>query len=538
MGISYDRVPQTSRLFLDYAYHFPRVAEFFSAPPAELSGYRDLARRLRYPASARAGLCDALKRQNQTFAAPAAVFSNLERLQDENTYAVVTGQQVGLFSGPAFTIYKALTAVKAAQWLSANGLPAVPVFWLATEDHDLEEVSQTAVLDAEYELVPISASPNRPAPHSSVGSVTVPESIAETFLALEAALPDGAGRETVLRDLKESYRPGVPLSLAFARLMARLFGRWGVILVDSLDRDLRHLSAPVYCKALDEVGTLRAGLLERSAALEAAGYHAQVRVADDSTLLFQVKDGSRRALRERDGKFQSEENHTLTARELRTEFEQDPLSLSGNVLMRPIIQDTLLPTLAYVAGPSELAYLGQAQAIYASFGRPMPVVIPRAAFTLVDARIQRVLDKYQLTLEDVWQGEGALTLKIAAAGLATGWDARFDAAEQEITRLLSALARDIETLDPTLLDPLKSTTEKMKQQLEKLRVKLSRAALQRSDVLSRHQRALLQFLYPGRHLQERQVSGIYFLSRAGYGLLELLLNEIQLATPQHQVLQY
>jgi bacillithiol biosynthesis cysteine-adding enzyme BshC len=428
--------------------------------------------------------------------------------------------------------------VKAAQWLSESGLPSVPLFWLATEDHDLEEVSQTSVLDAEGRLLPLSATVNRPAPHSPVGVATLNEQLGEPFAQLEASLPEGPGREQVLRDLKETYQPGVSLSLAFARFMARLFGRWGVILVDSLDSDLHQLTVANYARALDEADTLRARLRQRSAALEAAGYHAQVHIGDDSTLLFQIRGGNRLSLHQQTSRFQAGDHDPLTAEELKAEFGKDPLTLSGNVLMRPVIQDTLLPTLAYIAGPSELAYLGQAQAIYESFGRPMPVVIPRAAFTLLDARTDRTLDKYGLTVQDVWQGEEALGLKIAAAGFAAGWDQRFDSAEQEISRLLAALTKDIETLDPTLLDPLKSTTEKMKQQLEKLRVKLSRAALQRSELLSKHQQLLLRFIFPGRHLQERQVSGIYFLSRAGYDLLDRLLSEIEIAAPRHQILQY
>ena len=538
MGISYERVPHSSRLFLDYVHHFGRVAEFYTAPPFELSSYQDLAGQIRTTAGSRETLCDILTRQNAKFDSPAAVLENINRLRDHNTFAVVTGQQIGLFSGPAFTLYKALTAVRLAQWLSENGLPSVPVFWLATEDHDFAEVSQTTVLDENYALIPLASAGERPALHSPVGAVKLTPAIADMLTLLESSLPEGGARDEVMRDLRNAYQPGVTWSRAFGKFMARLFGRWGVILVDSLDAELHQLSAPTYLRALDDPTFLRKALRERSTALESHGYHSQVHVAEDSTLLFQIRTGERQSLHHRDGHFQTGTEEISSARDLRKAFEADPLSLSGNVLMRPVIQDTLLPTLAYVAGPSELAYLGQAQALYAAFGRPMPVVLPRAAFTLADARTQRILDKYRISVEDVWQGEEALGLKIAAAGFAQGWDQRFDAAGQEITRILYALSKDIETLDPTLLDPLKNTGEKMVQQLEKLRTKLSRAALQRSDLLSKHQQALLQFLYPARDLQERQVSGVYFLGRAGYGLLDCILSEIRVDSSQHQVLQY
>lgn len=538
MGISYERVPHSSRLFLDYVHHFERVAEFYTASPFGLSGYQQLAAKLRTQSTSRQALCDILIRQNTKFDSPAAVFENIERLRNASTFAVVTGQQIGLFSGPAFTLYKALTAVRLSQWLSENGLPSAPVFWLATEDHDLDEVSHTAVLDEEYRLVPLAASGERPAPHSPVGAVKLTPAVADTLSLLESSLPEGSARDEVMRDVRDAYQPGVTWSHAFAKFMARLFGRWGVILVDSRDAELHQLSAPTYLRALDDPAAVRKRLIERSAALETRGYHSQVHVAEDSTLLFQIRGGDRQSLHHRDGQFQTAAGDHCSARELSETFAGDPLSLSGNVLMRPVIQDTLLPTLAYVAGPSELAYLGQAHAIYDAFGRPMPVVLPRAAFTLTDARTQRILEKYRISVDDVWQGKEALGLKIAAAGFAPGWDQRFDAAGQEITRILSALAKDIETLDLTLLDPLKNTGEKMVHQLEKLRAKLSRAALQRSDLLSKHQHALLQFLYPARDLQERQVSGAYFLGRAGYGLLDRILSEIRVDSSQHQVLQY
>lgn len=538
MSIPYHRVPNSTPLLLDYLYHFDRVAQFYTAPPFELSSYRTLAGQLRRSAVSRNALADILVRQNQSFGCSPSVFQNIERLRNEETFAVVTGQQVGLFSGPAFTLYKAQTAVRIAEWLSQNGLPSVPVFWLATEDHDLEEVSHTAAFDGERALVGLSHAGERPAPRSPVGMVKLAENITETLGLLESSLPAGGRRDEVMRDLRGAYQPGATWSQAFAQLMARLFGRWGVVLVDSYDRELHQLSAPTYARAIDEASSLRQRLRDRSTGLESSGYHSQVHVGEDSTLLFQIQNGNRQSLHHHDGSFRANEEERLSAPDLKTRFQADPLSLSGNVLMRPILQDTLLPTLAYVAGPSELAYLGQAQAVYEAFGRPMPVVFPRAAFTLTDTRTQRVLEKYGLSVDNVWQGEEALGRKIAASGFSEGWDERFDTTEKEITRLLGALTKDIEALDPTLLDPLRSTEEKMRNQLEKLRGKLARAALQRSDILSKHQQALLGFLYPGQNLQEREISGIYFLARAGYGLLDQILEAIQVDSSEHQVLQF
>jgi bacillithiol biosynthesis cysteine-adding enzyme BshC len=536
--IPHTRMPHSSKLLQDYLYHFDRLAGYYTGAPFEPTSYQSLAEKLHEFLPDRQPLLEILRRQNQAFGCGEATCANLHRLAAPGTFAVVTGQQVGLLSGPAFTLYKALNAVRLAQSLSEQGLPSVPVFWLATEDHDLEEVAQTAVLDDEYASVELSDTGQRPAPRSPVGSVKLTKAITATLDRLEAALPPGTARDELLEDLRACYQPGIGWGQAFGCLMARLFKPWGVVLVDPLDADIQRLGARTYELALTHAPRLRALLQERTNALVRAGYHAQVHVADDSTLLFVNREGSRMPLDERGGKFFVDGSEEASKEDLKAEATQHPEHFSANVLLRPILQDTLLPTLAYVAGPSELAYFAQAQALYESFGRPMPVVFPRAGFTLVDRRTQRLLEKYQVSVEDVWQGEEHLRRKVAAAGLAEGWSERFDQSERELAALLEGLRKDIGTLDPTLLDTLKHAEEKMKYQLEKVRGKLSRAALERSDLLARHEQSLRRFLMPGKDLQERQVSGVYFLGRAGHELLDRILAQIQVRSSDHQVLVY
>ena len=537
-SIPYTRVPKSSALYLDYLYRFDRVARFYNGHPFEFASYKTLAGQLQDSHAVHPALADLLAKQNEAFGCGEATFENIRRLSEPGTVAVVTGQQVGLVSGPAFTLYKALTAVRLAQALSAQGLPAVPVFWLATEDHDLEEVAHTAAFDEGYELVPLRDNGIPPAPRSSVGHVKLSTEIDVALDRLEALLGGGEPRGQLLRDLRASYQPEVTWGEAFGRFMTRLFSRWGVVMLDPLCEPVHRLSAWIYATAVERAAELREQLQERSSALVRAGYHAQVHAAEDSTLVFASRDGNRLPLSQRNGEFFLDGTERLSLAELKAWAEKRPLDFSPNVLLRPIVQDALLPTVAYVAGPSELAYLGQGQALYAAFGRPMPVVFPRAGFTLVDRRIQRLLAKYRLSLEDVWQAEEHLRRKIAAAGFREGWSERFDQSEQELSRLLERLQQDIETIDPTLLDSLRQAQEKMTYQMERLRGKVSRAALQRSALLARHEQALLRFLMPHKDLQERRVSGVYFLGRAGYEVLERLLNQIQTSSSDHHVLVY
>ena len=536
--VAYTKLANTTKLFLDYVYNFDNLAQFYNGSPFKSASYKTLASQLQRGTFDREALADILTRQNEAFGCAETTFENIKRLRDPATFAVVTGQQVGLFSGPAFTLYKAITAVRLSQSLSEQGLAAVPIFWLATEDHDLDEVAQTATFDEEYNLIDLKDPGERPAPQSHVGRVKLTSEINAALGLLEKALPPSEARDRLVQDLRESYQPGVTWGCAFGRFMAKVFRRWGVVLLDPLDDAIHQLSAHIYGQAIERTGDLKERLQKRSEALVQAGYNAQVHVGEDSTLLFVAKDGNRTALHERGGKFSLDGAGTISPTELKTLAKTHPMDFSPSALLRPFIQDTLIPTIAYVAGPSELAYLAQSQVIYAELGRPQPIIFPRAGFTLVDARTQRLMEKYRLTLEDLWQGEEHLRRTIVAHGFAEGWSENLDKTERDLTHLLERLRKDVEAIDTTLLDTLKHTEEKIKHQMDQLKGKITRAAMGKSELLARHEQSILKFLLPRKHLQEREVCGAYFLGRAGYELLDRLLTKIQTNSSDHQVFPY
>ena len=541
-SFSYSKVPKSSNLLLDYLHNYDRLNRFYNGFPFDPQSYFRLAKDLRDFGGPPKQLVEILISQNKAFGAGEETLENIRRLRDPETFAVVTGQQVGLLSGPAFTLYKAMTAVRVSQFLSAQGLQCVPVFWLATEDHDLEEVAHANVFDEGYELVRLHDPGDRPAPHSPVGRVKLTNEIAAQLDLLESVLPSGDSRQRLMEDLRAAYQPGTTWGEAFGRFMARLLGRWGVILLDPLDEAVHRLTIPIYQEALGRASEFHASLQERSQAMVKAGYHAQVHVADQSTLIFAERAGNRLPLHHHaapnEKAFFTSDSEALSLASLQAEIQDRPLNFSANVLLRPVAQDILLPTLAYVAGPSELAYLGQAAVLYSAFKRPMPVIVPRAGFTLMDHRIERWLEKYHVSVEDIWQGEEHLSQRVAAAAFPAGWSERLDQAEQDLAALLERLRKDIEILDPTLIDTLKHAEEKIRYQVERLKGKMTRAALNRSEVLARQKQALLRAVMPEKDLQERVVSGVYFLGRAGYGLLDRLLEQIPADSSDHHVLNY
>src|SRR5579884_712375 len=290
--LRHTELPGITRLFSDHQYHFDRVAKFYSASPWDFESYRQTARQISYPEERRAALVTALRRQN-------GESPLLEELARPDTVAVVTGQQIGLFSGPAYTIYKALTAIRLAARLKESGVPAVPVFWLATEDHDFAEINEAWVFDADLRPVRLQSS-QKVDGHAPVGSLKLKEL---PFAELESALsglPFGPQAIALARDC---YQPGRSWTEAFRELVKRLLSPEEILFVDRLDPALREITAPLMAEVVKAAPTLGAEILERNAELERDGYHAQVHFEKSTSLFFLLRNGERITLRRQNGDY-------------------------------------------------------------------------------------------------------------------------------------------------------------------------------------------------------------------------------------------
>ena len=534
-AIPQSQIPHTSRLFQDYLYDYPRVSEFYPLPPFEPASFAKSAESLRYPDELRQAVVSVLRERNEALAAGPATMHSLERLAKPGCCAVVTGQQVGLFTGPAFAIYKALTAVKLACTLSDQGLEAVPIFWLATEDHDLAEVNHCFVQDREGIPRRLEYSSPAPVPHAAAGSLMLAEEIRSLTDLVRSLLPETPAGAELAGLVSECYRPGVSLGAAFGSMMTRLFRVHGVVLVDPLDARLHQLSASVFREAAESAPAIAADLLECNRRLTDRGYHAQVRVTENHSVLFLYEDGQRTALRMEDGGFVSSLGHSYKPQELLAMLEENPSLFSPNVLLRPVMQDALLPTVAYVGGPSELAYLAQATPLYDRILGRMPVLFPRASVTVLDPVSNRLLGKYGLSLTDVFAGRQVLREKMAARFLPEGLTGLFEKAASNLNADLEAIKKSLEQLDPTLVDASSHSVQKMQYQLSNLERKAAAAVQHRSDQVEKDAVRLENNLYPEKMLQERLYSGISLLARFGLPLLDQLYEQIPLDSGDHQV---
>jgi bacillithiol biosynthesis cysteine-adding enzyme BshC len=534
--LSFRDVPHTTKLFSAFLEDFKRVAQYFNHPPTA-SGVTAAASEVRLDTAVRRGVIEVLREQNHSFGADASTNRNLDRLAS-GAVAIVTGQQVGLFSGPAYSFYKAISAVCWANEMSTRGIEAVPIFWLATEDHDLAEVNHcfwnTRGGLARYEL----SAGGQDSGHR-VGEVALGSSVSG-LVANAAATLEGPSADEIARALRESYAPSETYGSAFGRLMARLLAGRGIIFIDPLDARLHRLAAPVYRGALDAATKLREALLACSKELETSGFHAQVKVTRSTTLLFYNVDGQRLPLRSHDGGFTAGEV-SFTAEQLRAAIEKTPEAFSPNALLRPVIQDSLLPTAAYIAGPAEIAYLAQSHVAYKKLLGRMPAILPRASFTLIEPGIARILQKFDLGLPDLFEGRQAVRSKMERKALPGGLAQRFDSGEAALRELLESYREPLKNLDPTLLGTLDAVNEKMLYQFLKLKGKAGEAENVRTGILDRKERLLFDSLYPHHALQERSLSLLPFLAAYGTGLLDDLARfcgptAASQHAPQHHIL--
>ena len=534
--IPFTQIPQSSRLFTDYLYDFARVSPFYRFDPFQLESYRKAAESMRYENSLRRQVVAVLREQNRALAAGEKTLESLAKLEQPDCFAVVTGQQVGLFTGPAFALYKALTAVKLARALSDQGLKAVPVFWLASEDHDLAEVNHCFIRNSEGVPERLEYAAESPMADAPVGTLRFTEAILPLFEPLRAMAKDfSAGRE-IVEMLADCYRPGEGFGTAFGRLIVRLFSEYGVVVADQMDPRLHQLGAGVFRGAIESAETLREELIRRNRQLSDAGYHLQVRVAENSSLLFLCANGQRNVLRTHDGHFETAQGSRYSSEELLGLLERQPESLSPNVLLRPILQDALLPTICYVSGPSELAYLAQAAVLYEKLLGRMPVIFPRSSFTVLEAPTPRLLHKYALSLPDICAGKQVMRDKMGTHFLSPELIESFQKAQASLQENLEAIQRGLAKLDPTLRDATANSGRKMQYQLSSLERKAAAAIQSRSEQIERDALRLENTLYPHKTLQERVYGGISFLAQYGPAFLEQVYEQISLRSGDHRLI--
>jgi bacillithiol biosynthesis cysteine-adding enzyme BshC len=498
--IRHSEIPGSSRLFVDFLYDFARVAPFYQHDPSNPDSLNQAISEINYPASRRAAVVEALRVTNGDH-------PSLDLLAQPNTVAILTGQQVGLYGGPAYTLYKALSAIRLAQELTQAGKPAVPIFWLATEDHDVEEIRSAAFWDSE--ITAEAASDGRPAG-------------LHTLLGLPADLPLS---EEIAALARRHYQNGKTFGEAFLGLVQELLAPLGLLFADPLEPKLRAVGAEFLSEAARKAPELSEKLVARNKQLIAAGYTPQVHFEKNETsLFFLLQNQHRQQLKFNASTYNAEEMAAKGA------------SLSPNALLRPVWQDWLFPTAALIGGPGELAYFAQSEVLYKVLLGRMPVVLPRAFFTIVDPKSAKTIDRFRVRYADMLHNEEHVRLTLAQRLVPPDVTQALQNAERNINQSLSTLGAKLEHFDPTLAKALENSQNKIRYQFSKNHSKIVLEMLRKNEQAQRQAAHISHRLAPHGHLQERHYSLLAMLSDYGLEFIPTILENIHYGCHDHHVL--
>jgi bacillithiol biosynthesis cysteine-adding enzyme BshC len=541
MAVDIRRFPWIRRLASDYAFAFDKVAPFFAGDPASPQAWADAIRRRHAdrPATSSGQAHEAIARviaaQQERRNAPAAARAEAAHLADPKTVVVITGQQAGLFGGPLFTLLKAITALKLAQRVQrSHGVQVVPVFWIDAEDHDWPEVNHCSVLDSELEPRTVTLADLPGAGHLPIARLVLNDSVMPATDALAQALPDTEFRSTLIESLRRAYRPGVGMTEAFGCWLESVLGEHGLVVFDASDPAAKPIAREIFKQELTEPGQTARLADAAGQALVAAGYHSQVTPHDGAIALFYLNDG-REAIRVSREKATVGERET-TLRALVEEADREPQHFSPNVLLRPIVQDTLFPTICYVAGPNELAYLGQLKNIYARFNVPMPLMYQRATATIGDSATLRFLTKYEVPLEELQQPDESRLNQLLQDQLPPTVEQAITSVTSAIEERMASVAGAVPQIDPTLEGAVQSTLGRMQHDLKTLQNKVIQAAKRKDETLRRQFRHAQALTFPHGHPQEREIGFVWFLNRYGSALVDRLREDLPLEMGHHWVL--
>jgi bacillithiol synthase len=517
-----------SRLFLDYCSGRPAARRFYGdSDPERWQQRPDLPSH--WPQ-----ILDILSLQNPASSSAASI----QALQ-QGAGAVLTGQQVGLFGGPLFVPLKAATAIARARHATQSGSPHVPIFWLASEDHDFAEINNVTfpfrreLRKLVYEPAPDTAIP--------VGGILLDGPI-EPLLEQAGEL---IGWSDALEALNQAYQPGRTFAQAFADFYRRAFAAQGLLVFDASSREVHRLGAPVLRAAIERADDLRDALIERDHALEAAGYHAQVAVAPHSSLLFLLdkRTGARIALKrttatagEPNGLWQAGRDRCSSS-DLLGILESEPERISPSALLRPVFQDYLFSTSLTIGGPAEVAYFAQSQVLFERILGRMTPVQPRFSATLVEPDIAELLQRHELTLDRVFsQTQDGLTQLLAARALPIDGKRKLAAAGNALDGELNALLEWTQAMDAGLGRSADTAASKMRYQMNRLRRLAARFQMQKEESLARHAQAIYNALFPGGHLQERVHGAAWYYARHGFELSETLVERAMDSCSGHSAL--
>jgi bacillithiol biosynthesis cysteine-adding enzyme BshC len=529
MNLRVERIPLDGPpLAITYVQDYRRVGAFYSAgPPDDPDSYRRVAELARRTPPAR---WDAIREAFDDLRSDAR--ARLEELVRRRGVFVATGQQAGLFVSPLLTLYKALTAARLAERLEPIlGVPVMPLFSIASEDHDWKEVNHTHVIDLENRLVRLSVEgpdEGAEAPHPPVERVRLGGDIEAALDRLSQCIPETEFKASALESLREAYRPGRGFAEAFQDALSALLAGHGCLVVRTAHPYVKVASRDVLWhewEAREEVGKR---LLARVHALEAEGFRPQVPVSAGATNLFvEGRLGRDRLLWEGEIGRLRRSGERLDGTALRELLESRPDRVSPGALLRPVTEARAFPVVAYVGGPSEVAYLAESQVLFELHGVPAPVVVPRAAFHLIEPKVARVLEKYGIEPRGLAGGAGSVVKRLIVEQTPPALQESLAALRRDVSEALDRVEEVALDFDAGARSVLGSGRRAVFDSVERLEEKLAARVRQKHEVLERQVEKAVVNLYPAGKPQERMLNPYPYLARYGVALLAEIYDRVR-----------
>jgi bacillithiol synthase len=520
-------IPAASpQLYADYFDASPKLAPFFAGFPWDADAARRCAQDLsaRFPSSTRRAMAEAVK------ATTPAAQAKLERIAAGDGFFVCTGQQAGLFSGPLFTVYKTLTAIKLAEHLEeVLGVTVAPLFWVAADDHDFAEVNHAFVFGADSMLHRVEVDGDGNSAHS-MDRQLLDNSVNVAIEQLTQLLPANELSQQTIQWIRGSYVPGVSMAAAFKALIESMFARYDLLTTSSAHQVVKSMATSVILRELDRSEQHEQTLRRQSDRLLAAGYHEQVSIRPGAAnVLYEDEEGRDRLVRKNGGWHLSRTKKMISAAELNDLLTVHPERFSANVLLRPVVASAVFPTIAYVGGPAEVSYHAQIGCLFAEHDVPMPLVMPRASFEIIEQKVHKVLDKFGLEPSAFRQPFDQLASQVMRDDLPPGLTATVSQLRDSIAQAYAALVDASAAIDPTLRGPLENARNASHKALADVEKKIVSHLKKKNEIGIEQLRKASNNLYPQGEPQERVVSAISYLARYGSAFLDAIAAEISFA---------
>jgi bacillithiol synthase len=515
------RAPDLVRDYFDAA---PALAPFFAGLPWDRAALARVAGRVsaRFDASRREAMAGAIHGTTN------AAREKLSRIAAGEGFFVSTGQQAGLFSGPMFTVYKTLTAIKAAEAFERElGVPVAPLFWVAADDHDFAEVNHTFVIGADNDLRRIEIGPADDVQRSMQRHL-LDDGITGAVDQLAQALPATEYGTQVVQWVREAYAPGRSMAEAFTSLLERLFAGYDLLITMSAHPTVKRLAAPVIAREIDRAEEHEAAVRAQTDRLLAAGYHEQVTVRPGAAnVLYEDEAGRDRLVREDGGWHLSRSKKAFATTDLHELLGQYPERFSPNVLLRPVVASEVFPTLAYVGGPAEISYFGQIGCLFDKHDAVMPLALPRVSVDIVEHKVRKVLDKFGLDVDAVRQPFDRLTSQVMRDDLPESVTTAVSTLQQQLADAYAALVAATDEIDPTLKSPLENARNASQKALADVEKKIVSHLKKKNEVGIEQLRKASLNLFPNGTPQERALSAVSYLARYGTGIIDAIGAELE-----------